>query len=251
MIEQLVALAKIADIDAEALRADTELRDIPLRMDALLGDVKKLGELLAAEKQQIVDADRLLSAQEEELSNQSQSLARSKAKGARVRNTREADAVERELETIRRLMKEREGERDTLREAIAKRRASVEKHEREFAELEKYAAEESAKANARLSELNATREKVLAGRNLLAAKVPADVLRRYEMIRAKRQGIGVAAIKEGSCSGCFVVLTPQQVIAIQRAEEFAQCPRCQRILYSPEAVAKWSDGAPSAPAATE
>jgi predicted nucleic acid-binding Zn-ribbon protein len=251
VIEQLVALAKIADIDAEALRADTELRDIPLRIDALAADVKKLGELLAAEKQQLVDADRLLTAQDEEISNQSQSLAKSKAKGARVRNTREADAVDRELETIRRLMKERETERDTLREAIAKRRLSVEKHEREFGELEKYAAEERQKADTRLAELNATRDKVLAGRGTLAVKVPADVLRRYEMIRAKRQGIGVAAIKEGSCSGCFVVLTPQQVIAIQRAEEFAQCPRCQRILYSPEAVAKWSDGAPMAPAATE
>jgi len=245
VIEQLVALAKIADIDAEALRADTELRDIPARMDALKSDVKKLGELLAAEKQQLADADRLLSAQDEEINNQNQALAKSKAKGARVRNTREADAVERELETIRRSMKDRESERDTLREAIGKRRTSVEKHEREFTELERYADQEEAKASARLAEVTAARAQILAGRAELAAKVPADVLRRYEMIRAKRQGVGVAAIKEGSCSGCFVVLTPQQVIAIQRAEEFAQCPRCQRILYSPEAIAKYTDGRPS------
>jgi predicted nucleic acid-binding Zn-ribbon protein len=247
VIEQLVALAKIADIDAEALRADTELKDIPERMTALQSDVKKLGELLAAEKQQILDAERLLQAQEEEINNSSQSLARSKAKGARVRNTREADAVERELETIRRMMKDRETERDTLREVIGKRRVSVEKHEREFAELERFAAEERSKADARLVELQKAREIVLQGRKELVSKVPADVLRRYEMIRAKRQGIGVAPIKDGTCSGCFVVLTPQQVIALQRCEEFAQCPRCQRILYSPEAMAKYTDGAPSTP----
>ena len=249
MIEQLVALAQIADIDAEALRADTELRDIPQRMGSLQSDVKKLGELLAAEKQELLDADKLLQAQEEEINNSSQSLAKSKAKGARIRNTREADAVERELETIRRVMKEREVERDNLREAIGKRRSSVDKHEREFGELEKFAAEEQAKADARLAELNQAREKVLAGRSELAAKVPADVLKRYEMIRSKRQGIGVAAVKEGTCSGCFVVLAPQQVIAIKRGDEFAQCPRCQRILYSPEAIAKYTDGAPSTPAA--
>lgn len=249
MIEQLVALAKIADIDAEALRADTELREIPQRMGSLQSDVKKLGELLAAEKQELLDADKLLQAQEEEINNSSQALAKSKAKGARIRNTREADAVERELETIRRVMKDREAERDNLREAIGKRRGSVEKHEREFAELEKFAAEEQAKADARLAELTQAREKVLAGRSELAAKVPADVLRRYEMIRSKRQGIGVAAVKEGTCSGCFVVLAPQQVIGIQRGDEFAQCPRCQRILYSPEAIAKYTDGAPSTPAA--
>jgi len=249
VIEQLVALAKIADIDAEALRADTELREIPQRMGSLQSDVKKLGELLAAEKQELLDADKLLQAQEEEINNSSQALAKSKAKGARIRNTREADAVERELETIRRVMKDRELERDNLREAIGKRRSSVDKHSREFAELEKFASEEQAKADARLAELNEARNRVLAGRSELAAKVPADVLRRYEMIRSKRQGIGMAAIKEGTCSGCFVVLAPQQVISIQRGDEFAQCPRCQRILYSPETIAKYTDGAPSTPAA--
>ncbi|HET8932887.1 MAG TPA: C4-type zinc ribbon domain-containing protein [Polyangiales bacterium] len=247
MIEQLVALAKIADIDSEALRADTELRDIPQRMGSLQSDVKKLGELLAAEKQVLLDADKLLQAQEEEINNSSQALAKSKAKGARIRNTREADAVERELETIRRIMKEREGERDNLREAIGKRRSSVEKHEREFAELEKYVAEEQAKADARLAELTQARDRVLAGRSELVTKVPADVLRRYEMIRSKRQGMGMAAIKDSTCSGCFVVLAPQQVISIQRGDEFAQCPRCQRILYSPEVIAKNTDGAPSTP----
>jgi predicted nucleic acid-binding Zn-ribbon protein len=58
------------------------------------------------------------------------------------------------------------------------------------------------------------------------------------MIRSKRQGLGVAAIDNGSCSGCFVVLAPQQVIAVQRAEDFVQCPRCVRFLYSREAIAK-------------
>ena len=239
MIEQLAALAKIADIDAEALKADTELREIPARMESLRGDVKKLGDLLAAERQEIADADRLLAAQEEELNNQNQALARSKQKGARARNLRETDAVERELETIRRMMKDREAERETLKEAIAKRRSSLEKHERDFGELEKYAGEEQRTADARIAELNEIRSRILTGRAELLPKVPADVLRRYEMIRSKRQGLGVAPIENGTCSGCFVVLAPQQVIAVQRAEEFAQCPRCQRILYSREAVAKF------------
>ena len=238
MIEQLAALAKIADIDAEALRAETELREIPQRMDALNADVKKLGDLLAAERQELADADRLLGAQEEELSNQGQALARSKAKGARARNLRETDAVERELETIRRLMKDREQERETLKEAIGKRRGSVEKHAKEFAELEGFAGEEQRKAETRIAELTQIRDRVLTGRAELVPKVPADVMRRYDMIRSKRQGLGVAAIQNGTCSGCFVVLAPQQVIAVQRAEEFAQCPRCQRFLYSREAVLK-------------
>ena len=239
MIEQLVALAKIADIDAEALRTETELRDIPARVDGLLGDVKKLGELLTAEKQELADADRLLAAQNDELSNQNGSLAKSKQKGARARNMREADAVEREVETIRRMMKDRETERDALKEAIAKRRVSVDKHEQEFLELESYVAKEKQSSDARTAELSTKHQQVLEGRAALAVKLPKDVLKRYDTIRSKRQGLGVAFIKDSSCSGCFVVLTPQQVIAVSRAEEFAQCPRCQRLLYSREVVIKY------------
>jgi predicted nucleic acid-binding Zn-ribbon protein len=58
--------------------------------------------------------------------------------------------------------------------------------------------------------------------------------------------MGVAAIKDSSCSGCFVVLTPHQVIAIGRGLEMALCPRCQRILYSKEAVAKYEAEQPTA-----
>lgn len=243
MIEQLAALAKIAEIDAEALRADTELRDIPARLDRLRGDVKRLGDLLTAERAQVADAERLLTAQEEELNNQNQSLAKSKAKGARARNMRESDAVERELETIRRMMKEREAERETLREAIVKRKSSVDKHDKEFAELERYAAEEQSKADLRLAELTAIRDKILLGRAELLPKVPADVLRRYEMIRSKRQGQGLADITNGSCGGCFVVLAPQQVLSVRKSEEFSQCPRCQRILFSREAIDKFENPA--------
>jgi uncharacterized protein len=246
VLEQLAALAKIADIDAEALRTETELKEIPERMADLDNDVKRLGELLAAERTEVADADALLQAQDDELQNQSQALARSKAKGAKARNMREADAVERELEVIRRSMKEREEEKATLKAAIEKRRGSVNKHEKELAELQRFAGEEKQKADARLAELTVTHERVLAGRKELAAKVPADVMRRYDMIRGKRAGVGAVSVKGGICAGCNTSLRPMQTIAVQRGETFEQCPRCQRLLFSPEAVkALEDDGAAS------
>jgi len=207
VLEQLAALARIAEIDAEALRSDTELKD----------------------------ASALLAAQEDELQNQNQALARSKAKSARARNMREADAVERELEVIRRSMKDREEERQTLKAAIDKRNEKMGKHETELAELRKFAEEERQKADTRTAELQQVREKVMAGRRELAAKIPADVLRRYEMIRDKRQA-GAVAIKNGICLGCNTSVRPNQAIAVLRGETFEQCPRCQRLLFSPEAI---------------
>jgi predicted nucleic acid-binding Zn-ribbon protein len=246
VLEQLAALAKIAEIDAEALRSDTELKEIPERMAELDGDVRRLGEMLEAERTELNEADALLAAQEEELQNQNQSLARSKAKGARARNMREADAVERELDVIRRSMKEREEERTTLRGAIEKRRGSVGKHEKELAELQKFAEEEHQKADIRIAELQAIREKVRAGRRELAVKIPADVLRRYDMIRDKRS-YGAVPIKNGICGGCNTSVRPNQAVAVRRGETFEQCPRCQRLLFSPEAIKAYEEAKTAAP----
>jgi hypothetical protein len=236
VIEQLAALAKIAEIDAVALRSDIELKEIPERMAELAADVQRLGELLDAERTEVKDAATLLSAQEEEMQNQNQALAKSKAKSARARNMREADAVERELEVIRRTMKEREEERDKLRAAIEKRNGSVNKHEKELAELKRFEDEEKAKAETRLGELRAHREKVMQGRRELAALLPPEVIRRYDQIREKRAGIGAAPIKAGICAGCNTSLRPNQVIAALRGETFEQCPRCQRFLFTPEVL---------------
>ena len=245
MIEQLAALARIAEIDSEALRSDTEINEIPEHMAELAADVQRLGELLDAERAEVKDAATLLSAQEEEMQNQNQSLAKSKAKSARARNMREADAVERELEVIRRGMKEREEEREKLRAAIEKRNGSVTKHEKELAELQRFEQEEKTKAEARLAELTAHRDKVMQGRRELAALLPPEVLRRYDMIRKARSGIGAAPVKSGICAGCHTSLRPQQVVAALRGETFEQCPRCQRFLFSPEALKGPQEAAPA------
>ena len=242
MLDRLAALAKIAEIDADALRTDTELADIPARLAELDQTVKKLGEMLEAERQEVRDADKLLSAQEGEIQTQNQSLAKSKAKGARAKTMREADAVERELEVIRRATKEREEERSTLKAAIAKRAGSIEKHEKEFAELQSFAAEERARGETRLAELNTQRQAVLNGRRELAEKIPPETLKRYTLIRDKRAGIGAVSVKGGICGACHTSLPPNQNIAVTRGETFEQCPRCQRFLFSPDTLKKFADG---------
>jgi hypothetical protein len=240
VLEQLAALAKIAEIDAEALRSDNELKEIPERIAEFDNNVRRLGALLAAERVELEGAGRLLITQEGEIQNQSQSLAKSKAKSARARTLRETDAVEKELEVIRRSMKEREEERVNLRAAIEKRRGSLAKHEKELAELERIAAEERQKAEGRIAELRELRERVLTGRRELAATLPAEVLRQYERIR-DRKGAGAAAMKNKSCGGCNTALTPNQAVSVFNGDAFQQCARCQRFLFSPESLKAFAD----------
>jgi predicted nucleic acid-binding Zn-ribbon protein len=80
-----------------------------------------------------------------------------------------------------------------------------------------------------------TLKKQLAGlekeRTGLRKGVPAQLLKRYEFIRERRNGTAIAPVREGVCLGCNMNILPQQFIDLQKGEEIIQCPHCQRILY--------------------
>jgi uncharacterized protein len=231
VLEDLKALIKLAKIDILARDLDAELKNAPVRLEVLRNDVNRLNELLIAERQQLEEAAHLYQAQEEGIKDQTQALAKSKSKSSKAHTIREVDAVEKELEVIRRSLKDREVEREKLKEAIDKRGAILEQHQKEFDELFAIVNEEEKATNARLGELIEQRNQVLTGRNEQLSKVAAGLVKRYDKIRTKRGGMGVANLVDECCGGCHMVLPPQQVNAIHRAETIEQCPRCQRFLF--------------------
>ena len=90
----------------------SELKEIPKEVDQLRESVALLEGLLAKERRDLEEAQRLCEAQDTGIKEAADSISKAKAKGAKAKNAREAEAVERELEVLRRTQKEREAERD-------------------------------------------------------------------------------------------------------------------------------------------
>jgi hypothetical protein len=95
-------------------------------------------------------------------------------------------------------------DRDRLREAIAEAMAKID-------------ADIASQGEARLA---------------AAATVPADLLTRYERLRATLAGTGAARLVGGSCSGCHLTLPAMEVDRIRKAppDEVITCDQCGRIL---------------------
>jgi hypothetical protein len=228
--EQLVALAKLGRIDSSTFELDRELKEIPKEVDQLRESVALLEGLLAKERNELAQAQKLGETQNEALREANDVLSRAKQKSAKAKNAREAEAVERELDANRRSIKEREAERERLTAAIAQVNASLSQHEAEFSGLKEMLAQKSAEAEARIAVLEAKRKEALHGRDDLAANVPRDILSRYDAIRGRRL-TGVAEVKDGICQGCRMAVRPMQYIVIQREEGVERCANCQRFLY--------------------
>ena len=80
--------------------------------------------------------------------------------------------------------------------------------------------------------LDADLARIEADRATAAAKVPADLLARYDKLRAHLGGVGAARLVDGSCTGCHLALSPRDLDDARRAPEDAvlACEACGRIL---------------------
>lgn len=229
MRDELIALAKLSRIDAAARQYDDELEELPARLESMRQDVQALETLLAAEREQLSEAQGLQGQREEDLRQRADALAKGKAKAARARNLKEADAAERELDSNRRAIKERENEIASLGETIASKEASLKEREGQFEEARSILQEEEQAIRSRLEEVGQEREKVVHGRDELAAKVPRSVMQRYERLRQRRKA-AVSVIDIDTCDVCRFNVPAQLFIEMQRAEEITTCPNCNTIL---------------------
>ena len=92
---------------------------------------------------------------------------------------------------------------------------------------------ESAKGDlkARLAELEGQVGTLRAERDVVAARVRPDVMRRYNGIVMKK-GLAVVPVRRGGvCGGCNMAIPPQLFNILQRMNSIETCPTCNRIIY--------------------
>ena len=66
----------------------------------------------------------------------------------------------------------------------------------------------------------------------IAKDISSALLKQYETIRRKRQGIAIVAVEAGTCRGCYMNIPPQAYIQLQKgSSDLIFCPHCHRILY--------------------
>ncbi|HMA93141.1 MAG TPA: C4-type zinc ribbon domain-containing protein, partial [Polyangiaceae bacterium] len=157
-------------------------------------------------------------------------IERSRDKMSRCRNEKESLAVQRELEELRRLMRDREIDAEKLGQLIEQAKGDISKLESELKQLEADLGLVEGPAQERLSSIQTKLDGKKAERKSITSKIKPQTLSRYDMIR-KRRGSAVASTTHGTCSACHISLPPMMFQQLMRQEQLGQCPQCNRILY--------------------
>ncbi len=233
--DQIRALEALAEHDAELRRIETRIAEGETQLQTLTRELSSLDARLSSEKASLVEMHKTMGDLTQEGRQMSTQIDRSREKLSRARNERENIAVERELDELRRLVRDRDDELKKLAplsEAAKKSVADLEvRREKVAAELE--SSESGSQAGIR--DAKAEAEVARAARAELTKKVPAMLLKRYEQTLS-RKGSGLAKLHKGLCLACNISLQPQLYQRIMRYDVVDQCPNCYRVLAPPPLV---------------
>jgi uncharacterized protein len=227
---QIDALENLAKLDATLTKLEVELA----REGEVLSDKKEqlrhLEERFEVTRATVGDMDRTRGELMQDARQMSVQMERSREKLSRSRSEREVNAVQREIEELRKLYRDREQEIDKINGLAERARQEMDGANTErtalLGELGAGESERASRLGTLESEVAIERER----RKELVKAVPPVLYRRYELVR-KRRGSAVAYTYGGTCSACHISISPMMFQKLRRGEDFDQCPSCQRILY--------------------
>jgi predicted nucleic acid-binding Zn-ribbon protein len=233
--EQIRALSELAAMDAEVKDLEEKLAGERGVLNGLKDNLKKLDDKLAADRATVGAADKQRNDLQLDIRTMSQQIEHSREKLNRSRTERETQAAQRELEELRKLVRDREDEIQRLDGDTASVRVAVEQSEAERAKLAEELAAKEGHIQAEVSKLEAEKGQALAGsgggRDAIVKRIPPQVYRRYEMIRSKRGNALATVSTTGTCNACNMALPPQTFHKLRREPILEQCPSCNRLIY--------------------
>lgn len=223
-------LLQLQNHDRALQSLQEELRQGPLRIKQARDTLATMRSRLEKERFALHESEAFLKQQQDSIQTLTQQLARSKARSGQVRNTKEATAVQRELENTRRALDLRQQEASQLSAAVANER---EKIERFSAQLDQDAAALQTQEDALQQTVQHTRTQAEAlehTRQEILGKIEPILAQRYEAVRRKRWPVLVPA-QQATCTGCNMMISPQSFVDLQSGKSLESCSHCQRLLY--------------------
>lgn len=228
--EHIKALEQLAAMDAEVKALEEQLQEERGILGSLKESLKQLDEKLQIDRTTVAAADKQRSELQIEIRTMTSQTEHSREKLNRSRTDRETNAVQRELEELRKLVRDREDEVSRIETDTAQIRAAVVSAEAEHKRISEELAAREGDIQAKVAQLEADRSVKGGGREAIAKRLPPVLYRRYEMIRGRR-GSALAQTTDGTCNRCNIALPPQLYHRLRREPLLEQCPSCNRLIY--------------------
>jgi uncharacterized protein len=230
----------------ELQATDTAIRQLRYRRANLdeqraLDDNADLLDRLTADHMASRDELVALDRQQKRLENDINTVdSRRKAEEARmysgvIASEREVQAIRSELTTLKGRKQSLEDELLEVMERQEELTSTVQTLESRRKEVEAQVPPLEQARNAAAGDIDSELGVRQATREDLARQLPGDLVRRYDELRSRKDGVAVVELRDGTCQGCFLELSPGE---LEEGRELgiygmARCVQCGRLLVEP------------------
>ena len=233
--DRLKNLFQLQTILTEIDRIRTLRGELPLEVEDLEDTIEGLKTRISKTEAEIADLRAKINEYKGKIELANSQLATYKEQMDNVRNNREYDLLNKEIE-FQTLDIELSNKR--IREAQALEKGREEALARSQEELDGRILDLEVKKNELdeiVAETKADEEKLREKAKNLETLIEPRLLQSFKRIRKNsRNGLGIVYVQRDACGGCFAKIPPQRQLDVRMRKKVIVCEYCGRILIDPE-----------------
>ncbi len=230
MRQSFELLWALQQLDTELRTLSEKLSQIPSRVN----DLKKTAAAIKAELDQakvdIIEHKKQYKLCEVDLKGTEEKVAGYSVQLYSAKTNEQYKAFLKEIEGQKKQKNSIEDRMIVLMEETEALDRKVRANEKESAELDSETTRKVEMLENEQKELEAAITVRKQQRETTAAAIPAELLKRYERVRASKGGIAVATVRKERCSGCLSPIPAQRILEVDRQDHLYLCEACGRIL---------------------
>jgi len=215
---------KISQLDKELAEGKGNIAKRQASIEARQATIDQLNEKIESNEQRRREL-------EAELADETARMKDRQTKLMNVQSNREYQSLLKETEDIKRANKQREDDIVQLMEQSEALKGKIDEEKNLCGGEETLLTEESARVEKQEEQLNAEKSKIMKTRESKAEAVTASLLKKYNTLREKRNGLAVVEVTNGVCRGCFMNIPPQLFNDLMKEDKLISCPTCHRIMF--------------------
>jgi predicted nucleic acid-binding Zn-ribbon protein len=236
--EQLHLLIELQELDLAITRLRREKEAIPLQIRALEQRQEEEESRLKAIRDNLEELQKKRRSMERELDHQAGEMKKRQGRLLEVKTNREYSAILQEIQVLKDKQSALEDQILELLDLVDQRGREISAQTEKLAQEKQVWEAERRGWEKKLEETERQLALLLHSREEKIRSLDPSWVEVYTRIYEARGGLAVVPVRNRSCSGCFVTLTPQAYEEAVRNDRILTCPNCNRILYGEESGRK-------------
>ena len=231
MKEQLLLLIGLQKTDLTIGKINLKKKELPEKISKIDDELRDSVAGLEAEKIRVDELQKHHKENEEKLKRGIENLKKIKDRLYEVKTNKEYQAILKEIETIEKKNSEIEDEIIAALEELDKAKEQFKANDKEFEAFRLKHEHDKKKMEGELDLLDTELLTCQQRSDEFGKQIREHLLKRYEIIKGIRNGLGVVSVWKEVCEGCHMNIPPQLYNELQQTTELITCPNCNRILY--------------------